>query len=100
MYLGLSAPRHLCEWVAIVSVVVVDENMRLMRLINRRTLCLPRSSFDSGADIILRRIEEGAAKCALRALRREEETSMNIFDHQYGVQSHPIRVHSIQLVFP
>ena len=41
----------------------------------RRTLCLPRSSFDRDEDMILRRTDEGASKCALRALRREEETS-------------------------
>jgi hypothetical protein len=40
-----------------------------------RTLCFPLSSFDSADDIIFLRIEEGAAKCALRDLRREEETS-------------------------
>jgi len=41
----------------------------------RHTLCLPRSSFESADDIIFLRIEEGAEKCALRDLRREEETS-------------------------
>ena len=40
-----------------------------------RTLCLPRSSFERAEDIILRRMEEGAEKCALRDLRREEEVS-------------------------
>jgi len=40
------------------------------------TLCLERSSFERAEDIILRRIEEGAAKWALRDLRREEETSI------------------------
>lgn len=38
-----------------------------------RTLCLPRSSFDRDEDMILRRTEDGAEKCALRAFRREEE---------------------------
>lgn len=42
----------------------------------RRTLCLERSSFERAEDMILRRIEEGAAKCALRDLRLEEETSV------------------------
>lgn len=51
--------------------------MSEMRVVHQHTLCLPRSSFDRGADIILRRTDEGAAKCALRALRREEETSVN-----------------------
>ena len=40
-----------------------------------RTLYLPRRSFASEDDMILRRTEEGAEKCALRDLRREEETS-------------------------
>ena len=39
------------------------------------TLYLPRSSFASEEDMILRRTEEGAEKCALCDLRREEETS-------------------------
>jgi hypothetical protein len=46
-----------------------------------RTLCFPRSSFESGEDMILRRTDEGALKCALRALRREEETSVNDDEH-------------------
>lgn len=41
----------------------------------RRTWYLLRNSFDSDEDMILRRIEEGAEKCSLRDLRREEETS-------------------------
>lgn len=40
-----------------------------------RTLYLVRSSLESEEDMILRLTEEGAAKCALRDLRREEETS-------------------------
>jgi hypothetical protein len=31
--------------------------------------------------MILRRTDEGALKCALRALRREEETSVNDDEH-------------------
>ena len=42
----------------------------------KRTLYLPRSSFERADDIILRRMEEGAEKWALRAFRREEETSV------------------------
>ena len=42
---------------------------------SRRASCLPRSSFDRDEDMILRRTDEGASKCALRVLRREEETS-------------------------
>jgi hypothetical protein len=42
---------------------------------NGRTLCLARSSFERAEDIILRRMDEGAEKWALRDLRREEETS-------------------------
>lgn len=34
-----------------------------------------RSSLDSADDISLRRTDDGAAKCALRALRRDEDTS-------------------------
>ena len=41
-----------------------------------RTLCLARRSFDSAEDMILRRMEDGAEKWALRDLRREEETSI------------------------
>ncbi len=44
-------------------------------LLVEHTLYLARSSFDSAEDIIFRRIEEGAEKWALRAFRREEETS-------------------------
>lgn len=42
----------------------------------RHTLYFPRKSFERGEDMILRRTEEGALKCALRDLRREEETSV------------------------
>lgn len=38
----------------------------------RRTLCLSRSSLLRGADMMTRRTEEGALKCALRAFLREE----------------------------
>ena len=50
-----------------------------------RTLCFARSSFESGEDMILRRTDEGALKCALRALRREEETSVNDDDKYFIV---------------
>lgn len=40
--------------------------------------------------MILRRTDEGALKCALRALRREEETSEN-GDDEYLVVS-PVKV--------
>ena len=40
-----------------------------------RTLCLARRSFERAEDMILRRMDEGAEKCALCDLRREEETS-------------------------
>ena len=40
-----------------------------------QTLYLFRSSFDSAEDMIFRRTDDGAEKWALRALRREEETS-------------------------
>lgn len=36
--------------------------------------------------MILRRTDEGALKCALRTLRREEETSVNDYD-KYPVSS-------------
>ena len=45
-----------------------------------RTWYLLRNSFDSAEDIILRRTEDGAEKCSLRDLRREEETSVEIQD--------------------
>ena len=41
------------------------------------TLYLFRSSFESAEDIIFRRTDEGAEKWAFRALRREEETSVD-----------------------
>ena len=41
----------------------------------RRTLYFVRRSFDRADDMIFLRIEEGAAKWALRDLRREDETS-------------------------
>lgn len=40
------------------------------------TLCLARSSLDNAEDMIFRRMEEGAEKCALRDLRRDEEVSV------------------------
>jgi len=43
----------------------------------RRTLYFARRSFDRADDMIFLRIEEGAAKWALRDLRREDETSEN-----------------------
>lgn len=46
-----------------------------LRIGSDRTLYLVRSSLDKGDDMILRRTEEGAEKCALRDLRREDETS-------------------------
>ncbi len=49
------------------------------------TLCLLRRSLERAEDMILRRIEEGAAKWALRDLRREEETSVVQFS-QYPLQ--------------
>lgn len=41
-----------------------------------RTLYFARSSLERGEDMILRRMDEGAVKCALRDLRREEEASV------------------------
>ena len=43
-----------------------------------RTWYLLRNSFDNAEDIILRRTEEGAEKCDLRDLRRDEDTSVEI----------------------
>ena len=40
-----------------------------------RTLCLARRSFERAEDMILRRMDEGAEKCALRDLRLDDETS-------------------------
>lgn len=40
-----------------------------------RTLYCVRRSLARAEDMILRRMDEGAEKCALRDLRREEETS-------------------------
>jgi hypothetical protein len=45
-----------------------------------RTWYLLRNSFDNAEDMILRRTEDGAEKCDLRDLRREEETSVEIQD--------------------
>ena len=50
------------------------------------TLCLLRRSLERAEDMILRRIEEGAAKWALRDLRREEETSVVQYS-QYPLQN-------------
>lgn len=36
--------------------------------------CLFLSSLDKGLDMILRRVDEGALKCALRDLRLDDET--------------------------
>ena len=41
-----------------------------------RTLYLPRSSRERAEDMIFLRTDEGAEKCALRDLRRDEETSI------------------------
>ena len=53
-----------------------------MRALNEtmRTWYLLRNSFDNAEDIILRRTEDGAEKCDLRDLRREEDTSVEIQD--------------------
>ena len=40
------------------------------------TLYFTRSSFERDEDMILRRIDEGAEKCALRDLRRDEARSI------------------------
>lgn len=39
--------------------------------------------------MILRRTDEGALKCALRDLRREEETSVKYDDDKYHLSIHP-----------
>lgn len=52
-----------------------DIRMKVSQIVGQ-TLCLFRRSFERADDIILRRIEEGAAKCALRDFRREEEISV------------------------
>lgn len=44
-----------------------------------RTPYFCRSSFDNGADMILRRTCDGALKCALRFFRREDVTNLFIF---------------------
>lgn len=41
-----------------------------------RTWYLLRNSFDNAEDIIVRRTEDGAEKCDLRDLRRDEDTSV------------------------
>lgn len=41
-----------------------------------RTLYLPLRSFESGEDMIFRRMEEGAEKCAFRFLRLDEVVSV------------------------
>ena len=45
-----------------------------------RTWYLLRNSFDNAEDIILRRTDDGAEKCILRDLRREEDTSVETQD--------------------
>lgn len=56
-----------------------------LRIGSERVLCLALRSFERPEDIILRRTEEGAEKCALRDLRREEETSGLYFIFGGGV---------------
>jgi len=51
------------------------------------TLCLLRRSFESDALISLRRTLDGAVKCALRLLRRDEERS------KIGLNEMPILQH-------
>jgi len=64
-------------------------NCQHMRVLKEtiRTWYLLRNSFDNAEDIILRRTEEGAEKCILRDLRRDEETSVEIQD-QYTDQTY------------
>lgn len=51
---------------------------------------LPRSSFESADDIILRRTDDGAVKCALRDFRLEDETSAwKVMLSVYCPQLHP-----------
>jgi hypothetical protein len=77
------------------------------------TLCLPRSSFERGADIILRRTDEGAPKCALWLLRRDEEVSVGTWPdeasalHSISPEAHPkvdkasiTEIVDFKLVFP
>lgn len=47
-----------------------------------RTPCSARSSLESGADMMTRRTEDGAAKWALCALRDEMETTALLADHR------------------
>lgn len=58
----------LCKRIINVYITTPSESIGL-------TLYLPLRSFERGDDIIFRLIEEGAAKCALRDFRREEEVS-------------------------
>ena len=50
-----------------------------LRIGNERTLYFARSSEDNGDDIIIRRTDDGAEKCALRDLRRDEDTASERF---------------------
>lgn len=52
----------------------------------KRTLYFSRNSLERGADMIIRRSLEGAEKCALRDLRREEARPEKI-TRQYGTAS-------------
>jgi hypothetical protein len=52
----------------------------------RRTLCLLRNSFDNDEDMILRRTEDGAEKCSLRDLRREDETSTEMLESAHAIR--------------
>lgn len=47
-----------------------------------RTPCSARSSLESGADMMTRRTEDGAAKWALCALRDEMETTAVLTDRR------------------
>lgn len=58
----------LCERIISVYVTSLPNSIGL-------TLYLPLSSFEREDDMIFRLMEEGAAKCALRDFRREEEVS-------------------------
>lgn len=58
-----------------------------------RTECLPRSSLEREEDMILRRTEDGAEKCALRDLRRELDVSSHYRQHfaRYSTPSQSFR---------
>jgi hypothetical protein len=50
----------------------VGLDLERIESIGKRTLYFSRNSLERGADIRIRRSLEGAEKCALRDLRREE----------------------------